>query len=105
MALITSVDDAYLEGLMFLPQYSQNPNKVMGLLCALRDKGDTLSNSFENYCRLMRYFAALSQERFAEMLDSVSALASDDELSLLVGVQLTLKTQSRLETISGRVPD
>ena len=105
MALRTSITDAYLEELMALPQFAHNPNKVSRLLCALRDTDDRLANTYVNYLSLMRYFTNTDYMEFVNMLDSVSALASDDELSLLVGVHLTLRRRKfRLESASGVKP-
>jgi len=75
------------------PLYRNNKaKKLAALLCILRDKDLHLINSTRNETCLYYYFSENSSfKEFSDQLDAVSALASDNELQLLVRVALDLK--------------
>jgi len=73
-------------------------NRVMLLLCALRDNGNQLLNTERNARTLKEYFNDVDHSTFSKFLDAVSTLASDNELSLLTEIQIQ---KSQPETTPG----
>lgn len=85
VTVISTLTDGELKAII-APWENKTLNKVMLLLCALRDNSYCLKFTSYNFDCLSRYFDTVPLALYRDSLDSVSALASDEELQMLTHI-------------------